>query len=154
MITMSDLSDILLQVFYDGDKSKQKYIVPLQGDWFVPTLDPSEPSADWIGFLKIQTQPLIKAYQQAQYKVIDCVSDIRLTFIGPNAEERAYTTLLWNERSDIIELLKKYNATLRYDVKRIYSQPCKQSGESNILVWVFDCKIQEYLAIDTHQKPW
>ena len=154
MIQMKDLKEILQQIFYPENERAWRYIVPLQGDWFVPTIDPKEKSADWIGYLKLHTEPITRSWQQDKLKVIQCNSTLRLTFIGPNSEGRAYSGLLWAERLDIINLLRNYNATLRYDNRRVYSQPVRQGGENNVLVWVFDCQVQEYMAVDSNQQPW
>ena len=127
MMTMSDLKELLQIVFYPNDESKWKYIVPLQGDWFVPTIDPREPSSDWIGYIKLHTVPITRCWQQDTWKVIQCNSTIRLTFVGPNAEERAYSCLLWAERLDIINIMKDHSATLRYDNRRVHSQPVRKA---------------------------
>ena len=154
MIQMADLKEILQRLFYPDDEASWKYIVPLQGDWYVPTMDSNEKSSDWIGYLKMHSVPITRGWQQEELKVIQCNSTMRLTFVGPRGEERAYSCLLWAERLDVINLLREYNATMRYDNRRVYSQPVRQSGENNMLVWVFDCQIQEYVAVDTHQRPW
>lgn len=154
MITMQGLRDLLHTTFYHDDPTKLKYIVPLQGDWFVPTLDPNEKSADWVGYLILQAAAITRSFQQGTYRVIQTNTTFRLSFIGPNAEDRAYSTLLWCERRDIVDAFGKMNAQLKYDNRRVYTQPVKQSGETNHLAWIVDAQAQAFLSLDTHQTPW
>lgn len=154
MITMQGLHNLLFHVFYGDRPDYEKYVLPLQGDWFVPTLDPAEPSADWAGYLIVQATPVTRSYQQNQYRIIQCNTSFRLSFVGPHAEERAYSTLMWCERQDIIDAFTRMDAQLRYDNRRVYTQPVRQSGETNYLAWIVDAQAQSFLALDTHQLPW
>ena len=154
MINATILRDILKEIYGVEDK----YIVPISTNWFLPTVDPENKIGTWIGYRVIDKQPYVRAYtgmnrrQNLIHKPVRI--NFRLTFVGPQAEEFADQTLLWEDRSDIAEIFAKYNAQINYRDRTSFSYPVRNGGYNDDLAWIVDMQCQTEYIVDTGQKPW
>ena len=155
MITLTTLRDAFQAIFFGDDASKTKYIVPLQGNWFIPTRDPAETIATWIGYTILEHRPLTRT---ALYSGVSLERQLRtafrLTFTGPQAEEIANSTLFWEYRSDVKEAFEKMTAQLAYEERRIYTRVMPQEGFNDTLVWVTDMVAMSTVEVTPDWKPW
>jgi len=159
LITMPTLQQCLQEIYLDKSSDDferlKKFIVPLQGNWFVPTMDNSNPNATWCGFIVLGTNPKQRAVQNGTVVQKVVKTRFRMTFIGPQAEDFANQTLLWDERIDVKNIFTQHCvAQLCYDERQIYTRVYEQKGQNSTLVWVVDTAAMSYYALDTHQIPW
>jgi hypothetical protein len=156
---MPTLHQALSEIFFDKDKADfeelKKFLVPLQGNWYAPTIDPAFPNATWCGFILLSTRPRLRSVQQGKILGKNVKQFFRLTFIGPQAEEIINQTLLWDERNDVQTIFARHcNAQLCYDDRNIYTKIFEQEGQNDTLVWIVDMSVMSSYALDTHQVPW
>ena len=154
MIDATILRDILKEIYGVEDK----YLIPISTDEFLPTVDPENKIGTWIGYRVINKRPYVRAYtgmngrQNLIYKPIKV--SFRITFVGPQAEEFADQTLLWEDRSDIAEIFMKYNAQINYQDRNSFTYPVRNGGYNDDLAWIVDMQCQTEYIVDTGQKPW
>lgn len=153
------LQQCIQEILFDKkDKDYQKlkeYVIPLQGNWFVPTIDKESEHSTWCGFVILSTTPRIRAVQNGKIVQKSVKTRFRLSFIGPQAEEMANQTLLWDERIDVRDIFVNLcTAQLCYDERSIYTKIYEQEGQNSTLVWVVDMAAMSFYALDTHQIPW
>jgi hypothetical protein len=134
-------------------EATKKYIVPLQADWFVPAIDPEAPTGNWIGYMILSISPSVRPLQPEldTDMVTNLKVSFRLTFIGPQAEEMAVSTLFWNKRPDVQQVFKTMQAQLRHVDGRVYTHLIR-NDELNIKhVWGTDMSAMTFFNTDTHQ---
>ena len=159
MITMptlhQTLEDILLDPSLDDFAERRKFIVPLQGNWYVPTYDTQYPYATWCGYVIMGTKPTQRATQAKTIVQKNVKQRFRVVFVGPQAEEFSNQTLLWDERDDVrVAFAKNCYAQLCYDERAIYTKIYEQEGQNSTLIWAVDMAAMSHFALDTHQTPW
>lgn len=151
MLNTQTMQDILKEVF----GVDPKYIVQLTNDEFVPTIDPEDKVGTWIGHMMLHKEPFTQAYSgSGDYAVIPMTVKFRLTFVGPQAEEFADSTLLWDVRQDVIDAFAKHHAQLFYMQRQLYVYPVKNKGYNDRLCWIVDCKAQTTYEADMKHVPW
>jgi hypothetical protein len=151
----ASLEEILLDKDAEDFETLKKFLVPLQGNWFVPTIDPSFPNATWAGFVILNTFPTQRATQHGTIVQKNVKTRFRMTFVGPQAEDFANQTLVWDERIDVKSIFSKHCAALLcYDERQIYTKIYEQEGQNSTFVYVVDMSAMSHYALDTHQTPW
>jgi hypothetical protein len=156
MTTLRDsLEETLLDKSSDDFERLKKFLVPLQGNWFVPTIDKSSNIATWCGFIIMGTHPTQRATQRGAIVQKNVKTRFRLSFVGPQAEDFANQTLLWDERDDVKQsFTRNCAALLCYDDRSIYTKIFEQEGQNATLCWIVDMAAMSHYALDTHQIPW
>lgn len=147
-------AEILRNILKDIYGVEDKFLVPISTNWFVPTVDPNEKIGTFIGYRVISKEPLIRAYQKDVYMVKSVRVSFRLTFVGPQAEQFADQTLLWDERTDVIKAFEKYKAQINYKSRTSFSYPVRNGGFNDSLAWIVDMSAQTFYEADTKQQPW
>lgn len=147
-------AEILRNILKDIYGVEDKFLVPISTNWFVPTVDPSEKIGTFIGYRVISKEPLIRAYQKDVHMVKSVRVSFRLTFVGPQAEQFADQTLLWDERTDVIKAFEKYKAQINYKSRTSFSYPVRNGGFNDSLAWIVDMSAQTFYEADTKQQPW
>lgn len=150
MLNMETLKASLLEIY----GIPEKYLVPLCEGWFVPTTDPEDKTGSWIGYKISEIVPYARAYADGRIFTKPVRIKFRLAFIGRQAEELAYATEVWEDRSDTVAVFEKYRAQLNYNQRRLWTYPVKNQGFNDALCWIVDMQAQSFLEIDTHWKPW
>ena len=154
MINATTLRAILKEIYGVEDK----YIVPISTDEFLPTTDPEDKIGTWIGYRIIDKKPYARAYTGMNkgsnliHKPVKV--SFRITFTGPQAEEFADQTLLWEDRSDVSEIFAKYSAQINYQDRKSFSYPVRNGGFNDSLAWIVDLQCQTEYVVNTGQKPW
>ena len=99
MLKAKTLRAVLKEIYGVEDK----YLVPISTNWFLPTTDPEDKVHTWIGYRILNKKPYVRAAQQGRDMTKPVKVSFRLTFVGPQAEEFADQTLLWEDRTDVIK---------------------------------------------------
>lgn len=150
MITMPSLRTILKTIYGVDDK----YLIPLSQSWFVPTINRDDKIGTWIGYRILNKKPNIRGYQADVMFVIPIQLRFRMAFVGPQAEEFADQTLLWDNRTDVKEAFETCATQLNYNGREIFSYPLKNEGFNDSPSWIVDVSAQTTYEVDTKQKPW
>jgi hypothetical protein len=159
MITMKGLHEALPRILFGEDRSQDKYIVPLQGNWFVPTTaleDGDDSPTTWIGYLMLESRGETRsANYQGQVIERQMRQIFRLTFVGPQAEDLANSTFFWEERKDVQDAFVKMDAQVAYNQRRVYTRIFEQQGYNDTLVWVVDMMAMSTTAVTAEGwRPW
>lgn len=150
MITAQTLRTALKEIF----GVKDKYIVPISTNWFIPTVDPLEKTGSWIGYRILSKEPQIRGinYGNTFSKAIKV--RFRISFVGPQAEEFADQTILWEDRKDVTEIFERVmNAQINYTDRVSFSYPIRNGGFNDELCWVVDFIAQTFYEVEIKRVP-
>lgn len=150
MLNSSTLRDILKEIFGIDDA----HLVPINTDWFVPTIDPGDKVSSWIGYRIQSKKPYVRAYQAGTYMEKPIRVNFRLTFMGPQAESLADQVLLWEDRWDVQEAFDKRKAQINYVDRTCFTYPIRNGGFNDEICWIVDMTAQTSYEADTKQTPW
>ena len=156
MITHESLRLALEKIFFAEDTTKYKYIVPIKGGFFVPSItDPSDPTSTWLGYRILEMYPrthMIKIPGEVSKQVR---IDFRLVAMGPAAEEFITSTLLWENRVDVKTAFESdQDAQIMYDRRRVYTHPVQQEGFADDLLWVTDMHAMSAIKREFTTTSW
>lgn len=150
MLDSKSLRDILKEIYGIEDK----YLVPISTNWFIPTIDPEDKIGTWIGYRILSKKPYLRAYQIGLCYSVPLKVNFRLSFVGPQAEELADQTMIWENRTDVIKAFEKVQAQINYIDRTSFTYPVRNGGFNDSLSWIVDMSAQTTCDIDTKQKPW
>lgn len=150
MLDSKSLRDILKEIYGVEDK----YLVPISTNWFIPTIDPEDKIGTWIGYRILSKKPYARAYQIGLCYSVPLKVNFRLSFVGPQAEELADQTMIWENRTDVIKAFEKVQAQINYTDRTSFTYPVRNGGFNDSLSWIVDMSAQTTCDIDTKQKPW
>lgn len=150
MLDSKSLRDILKEIYGIEDK----YLVPISTNWFIPTIDPEDKIGTWIGYRILSKKPYLRAYQIGLCYSVPLKVNFRLSFVGPQAEELADQTMIWENRTDVIKAFEKVQAQINYIDRTSFTYPVRNGGFNDSLSWIVDMSAQTTYDIDTKQKPW
>lgn len=156
MITSTSLKTALDTIFFGLDTTKYKYIVPIKGGFFVPSItDPDDPTSTWVGYRILDITPRTRAIREPESFSKQVKVDVRIVAMGPNAEEFITSTLLWEDRLDVQDAFEvKQEAQVMYDQRRIYTKPVQQEGLADDLLWVTDIHVMTFMKKEVTASPW
>lgn len=150
MLNAKILKGILKEIYGIDDK----YLVPISTNWFLPTTDPEDKVHTWIGYRILNKKPYIRAAQRGRDMVKDIKVNFRLTFVGPQAEDLADQTLLWEDREDVTEAFESAQAQVNYADRTAFTYPVRNGGYNDEMAWIVDMSAQTSYIVDTKQVPW
>lgn len=154
MLNAETLRSTLKEIFGVEDK----YLVPLDEGWYVPTYDKSDKIGTWIGYRILSKKPNVRGYQDSiagtQQRLKPIKVTFRISFVGPQAEELADMTLLWDDRQDVQEAFGKQNAQLNYIRRQQFSYPIKNGGLNDNLCWCVDFEAQTFYVTEFKYELW
>ena len=150
MLNAKILRGILEEIYGIEDK----YLVPISTNWFLPTTDPQDKVHTWIGYRILNKKPYVRAAQRGREMSKDIKVGFRLTFVGPQAEELADQTLLWEDREDVTEAFERHVAQINYTDRTSFSYPVRNGGYNDDMAWIVDMSAQTSYTVDTKQVPW
>lgn len=81
-------------------------------------------------------------------------ASFRLSFVGPQAEDLADQTLLWEDRTDVSKAFGNIGAQLNYNDRQVFTYPVRNGGFNDDLAWIVDLSAQSFYEVDTKQQPW
>lgn len=133
---------------------EDRYLVPLDYGWYVPTYDKEDKVGTWIGYRILVVKPNVRAgYTGSSYNKSVKVK-FRLSFVGKQAEELALQTLLFDDRLDVVQAFEKSQTQLNYTSREILTYPVKEGGLNDSLVWFTDVDCQSFYFADVKYKDW
>lgn len=150
MIDTASLKAIL-QDIYGID---EKYLVPLDSGWYVPTYDKHDKTSTWIGYRILEIKPNLRGFQGQQSYSKSVKGRFRLAFVGRQAEQLALQTLAFDDRADVVDAFAKYQIQLNYVSREILTYPIKEGGLNDNLCWLTDIDCQSFYALDIKPKHW
>lgn len=150
MLDTTSLRQALLDI-YGID---EKYLVPMDNGWYVPTYDKNDKVGTWIGYRILSVKPNIRAGYTGQSYVKSVKIRFRVSFIGKQAEELALQTLLFDDRQDVIKAFEKSQTQLNYISRELLTYPVREGGLNDSLVWFVDFDCQSFYAADVKYGDW
>lgn len=150
MLNTKALRDTLKEIYGVEDK----YLVPISTNWFLPTTDPNDKVHTWIGYRILNKKPYVRAMQQGRDMTKPIKVSFRLTFVGPQAEEFADQTLLWEDRTDVINAFERTESQINYTDRTAFTYPVRNGGYNDDMAWIVDMSAQTSYTVDTKQVPW
>lgn len=133
---------------------EDKYLVPMDSGWYVPTYDKSNHVGTWIGYRILEVKPNVRAGYTGSSYTKSVKIRFRLSFIGKQAEELALQTLLFDERQDVVSAFEKSQTQLNYVSREILTYPVREGGLNDNLVWFTDIDCQSFYAVDVNYENW
>ena len=150
MIDCTSLRAILKDIYGIEDK----YLVPMDESWYVPTYDKTDKVGSWIGYRILSIKPNLRAGYQGTAYSKSIKARFRLAFIGPQAEALALQTLVFDERTDVVQAFERYQIQLNYISREILTYPIKESGLNDSLCWFVDFDCQSFYNVEWKGKDW
>lgn len=154
MLNSKSLRQALKKIF----KIDDKYLVPLDQGWYVPTYDKEDKVGTWIGYRVMSKVPNVRTFtgrnERGPTKIKSIKVSFRLSFIGPQAEDLAEMLLLWDDRADVQEAFEECSAQINYNKRQQFSYPVKAGGLNDNLCWVTDFEAHSFYEVDAGYKPW
>lgn len=150
MLNATTLKAALKEIYGVDDK----YIVPISTNWFIPTTDPEDKTHTWIGYRILSKKPITRAAMYGRDISKDVKVSFRLTFVGPQAEDLADQTLLWENRGDVVEAFGKSGSQINYTDRTSFTYPVRNGGYNDDMAWIVDMSAHSFYTVDTKQVPW
>lgn len=147
-------AEILRETLKEIYGVEDKYLVPISTNWFLPTTDPEDKVHTWIGYRILSKKPYVRAVQRGRDMVKDIKVGFRITFVGPQAEELADQTLLWEDREDVTRAFEQSVSQINYTDRTAFTYPVRNGGYNDDMAWIVDMSAQTSYAVDTKQVPW
>lgn len=156
MITSSSLETALRQIFFGEETGYYKYVVPIRGGFFAPTVnrEANDHVSTWIGYRILSMDPRTRLIKSPEDVLKQIRVDFRITALGPNAEEFIQSTLLWEDRADVQTLFENMEAQIMYDRRYVYTRPLAQEGLGDDLLWVTDMHAMTFIRQKVTTIPW
>lgn len=133
---------------------EDRYLVPMDEGWYVPTYDPKNVIGTWIGYRILEVKPNLRTgYTGTSYNKSVKIR-FRLSFIGKQAEELALQTLLFDDREDVVTAFEVSQTQLNYVSREILTYPVREGGLNDNLVWFTDIDCQSFYAADVKYENW
>lgn len=150
MINATALRSALKDIYAIDDK----YLVPVDSGWYVPTYDKNDKVGTWIGYRILSKKPISRAFTQGTTFVKSVKATFRLSFVGPQAEELADMTILWDDRVDVQKAFESRQIQINYDKRQMFSYPIKEGGLNDNLCWCVDFECQGFFAQEAKWERW
>jgi len=150
MLTSETLRKALIEIF----GVPEKYIVPLDQGWYVPTYDPEDKVGTWLGYRILTKKQIARAMTQNTTFIKSVKVKFRLAFIGPQAEELADSTLFWDDRKDVIKAFEETGFQLNYSKRLQFSYPVANGGLNDSLCWCVDFEAQGFYTQNANWPKW
>ena len=151
------LRDFLGDIFFteEDKESNMKYVLPLQGNWWIPTESDNETTSTWIGYNIVTDESYLRAREitneTGHVLLQTMVAKVHLQFIGKDAERLAKTVMFWDERQDVAIALHRFAGQLMYERRRVIPTPYYQDGQNSTLVQNIDFRFLHAEVVDPNQ---
>lgn len=150
MITAETLRATLKEIYGVEDK----YIVPISNNWFIPSVNPLEKTGSWIGYRILSKEPQARGIDYGDVFSKAVKVRFRISFVGPQAEEFADQTILWEDRKDVTKVFEDtMNAQINYVDRTSFSYPIRNGGFNDELCWVVDFTAQTFYETKIKRVP-
>lgn len=139
-VTLGEL--VAKNLFGEKWEKNLKYIIPRKGNFLNPSLDCNAATFAifWLEkSLKRVTNFTIDVYnkegpndnseeEDVTTHFATLLSSVKIQFVGKNAQKWAFSTLFWDERTDVQDNFAEYHAQLLPSDRTITSIPFQQDG--------------------------
>lgn len=150
---MHSLREALSEIYFgDAEEEHIKYIIPLTGNWMVPSSNPDEPVSTWIGYQITTITPKASRIERGSWIYKYCEVGIRLWSLGEQAESAITQVIFWDDRSDVQRVFEKHLGKLIQANRKVQSTIYSQEGFNSELTWLTDLKIMCYIGLDTQAE--
>lgn len=137
---------------------EDRYLVPLDAGWYVPTYDKADTVGTWVGYRILNKQAAVRTFtgygKDGPSKIKNIKVTFRISFVGPQAEELCDQTIMWDDRTDVQEAFEKANAQINYTDRNAFSYPVKNGGLNDNVCWCVDFSAMTFFEVPTNWKPW
>ena len=156
------LGELIAKNFF-GEKWEKnlKYIIPRKGNFLNPSLDCN--AATYAIFwleksIKRVTNFTIDVYNKEKEDVTThfatLLSSVKIQFVGKNAQKWAFSTLFWDERTDVQDNFADYHAQLLPSDRTITSVPFQQDGYNGEMSYLASFDVIHNVTQDEIIKYW
>ena len=138
-----------------------KYIIPRKGNFLNPSLDCN--AATYAIFwleksIKRVTNFTIDVYNKEKEDVTThfatLLSSVKIQFVGKDAQKWAFSTLFWDERTDVQDNFADYHAQLLPSERTIASIPFQQDGYNGEMSYLASFDVIHNVTQDEIIKYW
>lgn len=150
MLDSTSLREALKTIFGIEDR----YLVPLDQGWYVPTYDTTDRTGTWIGYRILSKKPIARTYQDDRKYIKSIKVQFRLAFVGLDAEKLADQTLLWDDRKDVTDAFYKSYTQLNYISRQQFTYPVQNGGLNDNLCWCVDFSAQTFYCTEAQWDLW
>lgn len=150
MLNSTTLRAALKEIFGIADK----YLVPMDEGWYVPTYDSTDHISTWVGYRILSKRPNERTFRQDKVFARPMQISFRISFVGPQAEELCDQTILWDDRDDVQQTFEKSQTQLNYKKRQIFSYPIKNGGLNDNLCWCVDFDAQSFYTVQANWDVW
>lgn len=150
MLNTKTLRAALKEIFGITDK----YLVPLDEGWYVPTYDKNDKTGTWIGYRVMSKKSNIRTMQNGTKFARSVKVTFRVSFIGPQAEELCDQTIIWDDRDDVQKAFGASQTQLNYNDRQTFSYPVKNGGLNDNLCWCVDFTAQSFYVVQANWPLW
>lgn len=133
---------------------KDRYLVPLDEGWYVPTFDTEDKVGTWIGYRILSKEPILRSYLSDNTRVKSMQVRFRISFVGPQAEDLADQTILWEDRKDVREAFEASQTQINYNKRVLFSFPVKNGGLNDNICWCVDFTASTFYELTTNYQQW
>ena len=150
MLNSDTLRKIIIDIFGIDDR----YVVPLDEGWYVPTYDRNDKIGTWIGYRILTKKQNTRAIVQGKTYAKSIKVRFRLTFVGKQAEELADSTIMWDDRKDVAKAFADVQFQLNYNRRQQFSYPVANGGLNDNLCWCVDFEAQGFYTQNANWPVW
>lgn len=157
-VTLGEL--VAKNLFGEKWEKNLKYIIPRKGNFLNPSLDCN--AATYAIFwleksIKRVTDFTIDVYNEEECDTIHyatLLSSVSIQFVGKNAQKWAFSTLFWDERTDVQDNFADYHAQLLPSDRTITSIPFQQDGYNGEMSYLASFDVIHNVTQDEIIKYW
>lgn len=157
-VTLGEL--IAKNLFGEKWKKNLKYIIPRKGNFLNPSLDCN--AATYAIFWIEKSTKRVTNITTDDYTEEDCdtthyatlLSSVSIQFVGKDAHKWAFSTLFWDERTDVQENFAEYQSQLLPSDRTITSIPFQQDGYNGEMSYLASFDVIHNVTQDEIIKYW
>lgn len=150
MIDTTSIRQALKDIYGIPDK----YLVPMDSSFYVPTYDKNDHVNTWIGYRILSVKPNVRGYTGQQSYILPVQGLVRISFVGKQAEKLALQTLAFCDRKDCLEAFEAQEIQINYISREVMTYPIKEGGLNDSLCWFTDIKCQSFYRYDWEAEIW
>lgn len=157
-VTLGEL--IAKNLFGKKWEKNLKYIIPRKGNFLNPSLDCN--AATYAIFWIEKSTKRVTNITSDDYTEEECdtthyatlLSSVSIQFVGKYAHKWAYSTLFWDERTDVQENFAEYQSQLLLSDRTITSIPFQQDGYNGEMSYLASFDVIHNVTQDEIIKYW
>lgn len=157
-VTLGEL--IAKNLFGEKWKKNLKYIIPRKGNFLNPSLDCN--AATYAIFWLERSIKRVTNFTSDDYNKEECdtthyatlKSSVSIQFVGKDAQKWAFSTLFWDERTDVQDNFADYHAQLLPTDRTITSIPFQQDGYNGEMSYLASFDVIHNVTQDEIIKYW